>query len=108
MSVLPDLEIVDDQQGLVYRRVVVGPLQANCWIIFAADTHRAIVVDPGDQPGRLIDAGSDLSIAAVVLTHSHWDHVLGLATVTDLWGCNVCTLIPTTRWCGPHELADSA
>ncbi len=62
MSVLPDLEVVDDERGLVYRRVVVGPLQTNCRIIFAADTHRAIVVDPGDQPGRLIDAASDLSI----------------------------------------------
>lgn len=30
------LEVVDDERGLVYRRVVVGPLQTNCRIIFAS------------------------------------------------------------------------
>jgi hydroxyacylglutathione hydrolase len=82
-----DLEIVDDT--VVYRRVVVGPLDTNCWMIIDGKTKLAIVIDPGDEPDRLVHAASDLDITAVVLTHCHWDHVLGLPAVADAWGCPV-------------------
>jgi hydroxyacylglutathione hydrolase len=102
MTRVADLERVDDIQGLVHRRVVVGPLATNTWIVATVDTHEAIVVDPGDEPERLIAAASDLTVKGVVLTHAHWDHVLGLPAVLDAWGCDVFAH-PDDAPVWPHE-----
>ncbi len=104
MSTAADLEIVDDAAGIVIRRVVVGPLATNCWIIASTTGADAIVVDPGDEPQRLLDATADVDVTAVVLSHSHWDHVLALPTVADAWGCAV-HLHPADAPVWPNELA---
>ena len=77
-----DGQIVDTACGVVLRRVVVGALATNCWIVHPLDGLAALVVDPGDEPGRVLDACAGLDVAAVVLTHAHWDHVLGLPRVS--------------------------
>ena len=99
-----ELELVDDDNRLVLRRVVVGPLRTNCWIIATTDSKHAVVIDPGDEPGHLIDAAHDLAVTAIVLTHTHWDHVLALPTVADAWGRDVhCHRDEAPVW--PHELS---
>ena len=103
MSTTSDLEIVDDEHGLVVRRVVVGPLDTNCWILRSTTSNDAVVIDPGDEPSRIIDAASDLEVSAILLTHSHWDHVLALPDVADKWGCDVL-MHPDDAPVWPHEL----
>ncbi|TQM09077.1 MBL fold metallo-hydrolase [Pseudonocardia kunmingensis] len=63
------------------RRIVVGPLATNCWVLHADGDRRALVVDPGDEPDRVRAAVAGLDVVAVVLTHAHWDHVLGAGAV---------------------------
>lgn len=75
-------ETSDAAHGVRLRRVVVGPLATNCWIVRAAGARRALVVDPGDEPDRVLAACADLDVVAVVLTHAHWDHVLGVTEVS--------------------------
>jgi hydroxyacylglutathione hydrolase len=58
------------------RGFTVGPLQENCWIVDGGE--RAIVVDPGDEGDRLIEA-LDLPVEAILLTHTHFDHVGAVA-----------------------------
>ncbi|WP_375423072.1 MBL fold metallo-hydrolase [uncultured Friedmanniella sp.] len=84
-----DLELVDDAHGLVLRRVVVGPLATNCWAIHPVGFRTSLLVDPGDEPDRLLDAVSDLTIAAIVVTHTHFDHVLALPELADATGAPV-------------------
>jgi hydroxyacylglutathione hydrolase len=101
---LADIEIIDSSAGIVIRRVAVGPLQTNCWIVFDSDTTDAVVIDPGAESQRIIDAASDLHVRHIVLTHAHWDHVLALPAVND-----ACGVLPSAHpndaavW--PHEQA---
>jgi glyoxylase-like metal-dependent hydrolase (beta-lactamase superfamily II) len=61
------------------RCFTVGPLQENCWIVRREDSDHALVVDPGDEADRLIAALDGLTVDAILLTHTHFDHVGAVA-----------------------------
>ena len=54
-------------------QVVTGFLEANCYVIKKDD--KALVVDPGDDYHLIKEAIGDTKVAAVLITHSHSDHV---------------------------------
>src|SRR5712664_39426 len=57
---------------------VVGQLQTNCYILKSC--NEVIVVDPGDEPGRILMFLKDINAkpTRIVATHTHFDHVLGV------------------------------
>jgi hydroxyacylglutathione hydrolase len=63
------------------RCFTVGPLQENCWIVHGDGSSAALVIDPGDEPERLTTAIDDLklTVEAILLTHTHFDHVGAVA-----------------------------
>jgi hydroxyacylglutathione hydrolase len=66
----------------------VGPLQENCFLVRADGADRALLIDPGDEAGRLQTAMDELGVTleAILLTHTHFDHigaVAGLARATQ-------------------------
>jgi hydroxyacylglutathione hydrolase len=69
------------------RGFTVGPLAENCWVI--EQEGRAIVVDPGDEADRLYDAVQDLTVDAILLTHTHFDHVGAVAPLARQTGAPV-------------------
>jgi hydroxyacylglutathione hydrolase len=71
------------------RCFTVGPLQENCWIVRREDSDRAFVVDPGDEADRLIDAIAGLTVEAILLTHTHFDHVGAVAALARHTGAPV-------------------
>jgi len=58
--------------------IVVGKLQTNCYIIKSGT--EAVVVDPGDEPERILRFIKDINSTPtrIVATHTHFDHVLGV------------------------------
>ena len=60
---------------------MVGGLQTNCYIL-QSDTA-AIIIDPGDEPERIIRFVQDIKVkpGQIVATHTHFDHVLGVDAV---------------------------
>lgn len=54
----------------------LGPLGANCYIV--SDGASCAVIDPGDNGPTLHSALRGLNVAAIVLTHGHFDHVGGV------------------------------
>jgi hydroxyacylglutathione hydrolase len=73
------------------RMFTVGPVQENCFIVRAKGSDRALIVDPGDEADKLLDATRQLgvSIEAILLTHTHFDHVGAVAPVAKATGAPV-------------------
>jgi hydroxyacylglutathione hydrolase len=66
------------------RMFTVGPVQENCYIVRVKGSDRGVIVDPGEESERLIKALAELGIArleAVLITHTHFDHVGAVAEV---------------------------
>jgi hydroxyacylglutathione hydrolase len=97
-----EFELVDDANGVVMRRLVVGDLDTNCWVVHGVSSRRAVLIDPGDNAAGIVAATSDLTIEAIVLTHAHFDHVLGLAELVDACGAPVYAH-PDDAPVWPHE-----
>jgi glyoxylase-like metal-dependent hydrolase (beta-lactamase superfamily II) len=74
------------------RMFTVGPLQENCFIARLKDTANAVIVDPGDDSERILGALEALGIEqvdAVLLTHTHFDHIGAVAPVAKATGAPV-------------------
>jgi hydroxyacylglutathione hydrolase len=75
--------------NLVVDRYELGPLQTNCYVVRRErGADEAVVVDPGGDVTqlRLELARAGARVAAILLTHGHWDHVLGVADLADATG----------------------
>jgi len=73
------------------RCFTVGPLQENCWVVHADGSDKALVIDPGEEADRLIAAIGDLglTVEAILLTHTHFDHVGAVAPLARATGAPV-------------------
>lgn len=73
------------------RTFTVGPVQENCYVVRPAGGDRAVVVDPGEEAPRLLAAIEQLGVTveAILLTHTHFDHVGAVAPLAKATGAPV-------------------
>jgi glyoxylase-like metal-dependent hydrolase (beta-lactamase superfamily II) len=70
----------------------VGPVQENCFIVRRKGSERAVIVDPGDEADKILAAVDSLEIKqveAILLTHTHFDHIGAVAPVARATGAPV-------------------
>jgi glyoxylase-like metal-dependent hydrolase (beta-lactamase superfamily II) len=78
-------------EKLIHEVIPVGMLQCNCMVLGDPSTHEAIVVDPGDEIEQITAVLREhrLKVRAIVSTHTHIDHVGGLAGLQRITGAPV-------------------
>ncbi len=66
-------------------------LQCNCSVFGDEGSGEAIVVDPGDEISRILQAVSShgLKVKAIVITHAHIDHIGGAQKLKRATGAPV-------------------
>ncbi len=78
--------------ALVVDSFELGPIGTNCYVVRTErGAAEAVVVDPSGDAAtiRLELAGMGAACAGILVTHSHWDHILGLADLAEGTGVKV-------------------
>jgi hydroxyacylglutathione hydrolase len=73
------------------RTFTVGPVAENCYVVRREGAERGLIVDPGDEAERILGAVEELGIGvdAILLTHTHFDHIGAAAPVARATGAPV-------------------
>lgn len=68
--------------------IVVGSFQVNCYLVWCAETLEGLVIDPGAEGHRIIDAieESGMNPVAIVNTHGHGDHIAANGALKEQFG----------------------
>jgi glyoxylase-like metal-dependent hydrolase (beta-lactamase superfamily II) len=76
---------------LTIRQLLIGQMANFVYIVGSRSAGVAAVIDPGWDAGRIIEApkGDGLSIEAVIVTHSHFDHTNAVQAVAERTGARV-------------------
>ncbi|MBI4844218.1 MAG: MBL fold metallo-hydrolase [Nitrospirae bacterium] len=62
---------------MIIKKIIVGPLEENAYIVWDEKTKEAIAIDPGDEGDRIIEMikSEGLDLKLIIYTHAHFDHV---------------------------------
>lgn len=73
---------------MILEKLTVSPLLENCYIVGDASTMQGLVIDPGDEAERIAAAIKrlGLTVAKIVNTHGHVDHVGAVASLKGILG----------------------
>jgi hydroxyacylglutathione hydrolase len=71
--------------------LTVGPIAENCFLVRREGSDRLLVVDPGEEPERILAAvaATGAGVEAILLTHCHFDHIGAVAPVAAATGAPV-------------------
>ena len=72
-------------------RLVLGPLQTNCYLVRCPDMGVALVIDPADEADRILEEARTRAarVETILLTHAHPDHIAGLPALRAATGARV-------------------
>ena len=78
-------------KNLELQKCILGPVYTNCYFLKNKTTGEMIVIDPADFPEKIYEKVIQMGgkPAAILLTHGHFDHILGCNELRKLSGAKV-------------------
>lgn len=72
---------------LQIKRMPVGQIGTNCYLLEDTEAKTCAVIDPGDQPKDIAREvrKAGLEVSMILITHGHFDHVLGVPGLLEEW-----------------------
>ena len=90
------------------KHLALGAYQTNCYLVWGENANTCVIIDPGYEPDTILAEVKKLGkeIAAILLTHGHFDHVGGvkeIAAETDcpVYLCEADLSMPPQMTAGP-------
>ena len=76
------------------KRLVLGFVRTNCYIVYTEETKKAVLIDPAAEAGKIVEEIERLGVTpeAVLLTHGHFDHMLAADPLRKEYHIPVCVL----------------
>ena len=73
------------------KHLALGAYQTNCYLVWGENANTCVVIDPGYEPDTVLAEVKKLGkeIAAILLTHGHFDHVGGVKEIAAETECPV-------------------
>jgi hydroxyacylglutathione hydrolase len=77
--------------SLDVRQLPVGAIAENCFIVRREGSGKAVIVDPGEEPDRILAEVEEMGVGveAILVTHCHFDHIGAVAPVARATGAPV-------------------
>ena len=84
---------------VLVETLAVGGFQCNCAILGCPEEKKAVVVDPGGDPEKILEIVRhyDLEVLALVHTHAHLDHIAATRDIKEATGASIW-LHPGDDW----------
>ena len=72
-------------------RITLGMYMTNCYFVYKEGSSDVVVFDPADSGEYLVDKLSEngFNVGAIMLTHGHADHIMGVKAVKEKTGAPV-------------------
>ena len=86
------------------QQIVTGPIQENCYLVYNEDT--LLIIDPGEDAQHIIQYIQETKIkpSAILLTHTHYDHIGAVDTLRDYYQIPVYVDPLENDWLGDPEM----
>jgi hydroxyacylglutathione hydrolase len=67
--------------------VTVGMLEENCYLYACPETREAVIIDPGEEPERILQKIQELQLIPkyIINTHGHFDHIRAIDAVSEVY-----------------------
>lgn len=77
---------------MIVETVPVGVNETNCYLVADSRDGQGVVIDPGADAAVILDRCSalGLSIAKILITHAHWDHIAAVGEMKQKTSAEIC------------------
>lgn len=84
---MPEYADDTEEQTPIVKCVTVGMFEENCYLYACPATREAAIIDPGDEPEKILKAIKELQLTPkyIINTHGHIDHICAIDAVSAVY-----------------------
>ncbi|MBS3973317.1 MAG: MBL fold metallo-hydrolase [Actinobacteria bacterium] len=80
------------------ERLILGPLQTNCWLVSDGAGGPLVIIDPADEADVVLASVKDRKVSALILTHGHFDHLAAAGELVAATGAGLLVHVADAPW----------